>query len=52
MKLTEEYARCSEKEEEKKDKKVISDDAYAICDFIERLIIKLEQARMSMIISK
>jgi hypothetical protein len=47
MKLKEIYARDSDKEENKKDKKVIGDDAYAICDFIERLINKLEHARIS-----
>lgn len=47
MILKEEYAGASDKEEEKKDKKVISDDAFAVCDFIERLINKIEHARCS-----
>ena len=48
MKLKEEYAPTSAKEEEKVDKTVLSDDAFAVCDFIERLINKVEHARMSM----
>lgn len=45
MKLKEEYATASAKEEEKIGKKIISEDAFALCYFIERLIIKLEQNR-------
>ena len=52
MKLREEYARTSAKEEDKKDKKVISDDAFAVCDFIERLIDKLERARISALVRR
>jgi len=48
MSLKEEYARTSDKPEDKEGKKVISDDSFAICDFIERLIDKLEHARISM----
>jgi hypothetical protein len=47
MKLKEGYARASDKEEEKAGKKIISDDAFAVCDFIEQLINKLEHARIS-----
>lgn len=46
-KLKEEYARASDKEEDKKDKKVISDDTYAICDFVEGIITKIEQVRIN-----
>lgn len=46
MKLKEEYAKQSDKEEDKSGKTVLSDDAFAICDFIERLIYKLEQIRL------
>jgi hypothetical protein len=49
MKLREEYAYASAKAEEKENKKVISDDAFAVCDFIERLITKIEHARIAMI---
>jgi hypothetical protein len=31
------------------DKKIISDDAFAVCDFIDQLIKKLEHARISLI---
>lgn len=48
MKLKEEYAKQSDKEEDKQNKTILSDDAFAICDFIERLIDKLEHARISM----
>ena len=47
MKLREEYVAISDKEEVKLNKRVISDDAFAVCDFIERLINKLEQARIN-----
>lgn len=37
------YTSISEKEKpENKEKIVISDDAFAICDYIEQLIMKLE----------
>ena len=52
MRLKEEYAKTSDKEDDKKDKIVLSDDAFAICDFIERLIDKLEHARISMQMKK
>lgn len=48
MMLKEEYCQTSAKAEEKVGKKVISEDAYAICDFVERLINKIEHARISM----
>jgi hypothetical protein len=47
MKLKEEYARVSDKAEEKENKKLIGDDAFAVCDFIERLINKIEHARVT-----
>jgi hypothetical protein len=37
MKLKEEYARESDKEADKTNKKVISDDTYALCEFLELL---------------
>lgn len=47
MELKEEYAPTSAKEADKLNKTVLSDDAFAICDFIERLINKLEHARVT-----
>ena len=44
MKLKDEYAKSSDSADDKKDKTVLSDDAYAICDFMEQLMIKLDQA--------
>jgi len=41
MKLTEEYASVSAKADEKIGKKIISDDAFAVCDFLERVETKL-----------
>ena len=49
MSLKEEYAKTSAEEKDKTGKDVISDDAFAICDFIERLINKLERIRRSVI---
>ena len=50
MELKEAYCRESEKAEPKnKDKKVLSDDAFAVCDFIERLINKAEHLRRDII---
>jgi hypothetical protein len=49
-KLSEKYVSNSEKEKpENKSKKVLSDDAFAVCEFIEHLINKIEHARMSLI---
>ena len=45
MKLQDKYAKISDKEDNKINKVVISDDTFAICDSIERLIIKLEKIR-------
>lgn len=45
MKLNEKYARDSDDIKEKVDKIIISNEAYAICDFIERVLNKLEQIR-------
>lgn len=45
--ITDKYAKVSDKEDVKKDKTILSDDAYAICDFIDRLINKVEHARLS-----
>jgi len=42
IKLAEIYCRDSEKTSpENKDKKIISDDAFAICEYLERLIKKI-----------
>ena len=42
-----EYTRFSESDKpENKGKKVITDDAFAICDFIEQLIKKIEHLRI------
>lgn len=49
MKLKENYAKVTDKEENKLNKTVISDDAYAICDFIETLIEKIENVRRNLI---
>jgi hypothetical protein len=43
--LKDEYAKVSDKEEDKINKIILSNDAYAICDFIERLIHKLGQKK-------
>lgn len=43
MRLKEEYSRVSDKAEDQLGKKVISDDAFAICEYIEQLIDKLSQ---------
>lgn len=42
MSLKEEYAPTSAKTEEKLGKKVISDDTFALCDFMERLTTRIE----------
>ncbi len=59
MKLNEEYCRDSEKDKKdekgqpvNKGKKVISDDSYAVCDFIQKLIFKLEQFRVSNLMTR
>lgn len=52
MRLKEEYAKTSDKPEDKENKTEISDDAFAICDFIEKLIDKIEHARISMALKK
>lgn len=52
MILKDEYANISAKAEEKIGKKIISDDAFAVCDFIERLINKIEQSRVSGLMRK
>ena len=50
MELLEKYARESEKGEEKnKNKKVISDDAFALGEFISELVNKIEHTRVSLI---
>ncbi len=50
MEKLEKYTPNSEKgKEENKGKKVISDDAFAICEFIENLINKIEHARVALI---
>jgi len=49
MSFEEKYCRDSEKGEEKnKDKKVISDDAFAIAEFISELTNKIEHTRLSL----
>ena len=45
MKLEQKYTRKSELEE---GKEVIGDDAYAICEFIEKLINQIEKTRTSL----
>lgn len=45
MIIQEKYAKASDKEEDKKDKTVISDDAFAICEFLERLTITINKKR-------
>jgi len=49
MRLNKKYAKISDTEAEKKDKIVISDESFAICEFIERLADKIEQARLNLI---
>ena len=50
MSFEEKYCRDSEKADEKnKDKKVLSDDAYAIGEQIDFLINKIEHTRLSLI---
>jgi len=50
MKLIEKYCPDSEKTKpENENKKVLSDDGYAICEFIESLINKIEHTRVSLI---
>lgn len=45
--LKEVYAPTSAKPEEQINKIIISNEAYAICNFIERLINKIENVRLS-----
>ena len=59
MKLNEKYCRETEKDKKdekgeliNKDKISISDDSFAICDFIEQLTTKLEQLRVSSLMRK
>ena len=50
MSFEEKYCSESEKGEEKnKDKKAISDDAFALGDVIQNLINKIEHTRVSLI---
>jgi len=50
MSFEEKYCMDSEKADEKnKDKKVLSDDAYAVGEQIDFLIKKIEHARLSLI---
>jgi hypothetical protein len=50
MELSEKYVNESEKLlPENKDKKILSDDAFAVCEFIELLINKIEHTRRSLI---
>ena len=50
MNFDEKYCSDSEKaKEENKDKKVISDDAFAVGDIIQNLINKIEHTRVSLI---
>jgi len=50
MELLEKYCRESEKAEGKnKDKKIISDNTFAVVEFISELISKIEQTRISLI---
>lgn len=50
MELLEKYARESEKAEEKnKDKHIVSDDTFAVVEFISGLIDKIEHTRVSLI---
>ena len=50
MTFKEEYTNTTKKDKmENKKKKVISDDAFAIGDMIERLINKIEHSRLSLI---
>jgi len=47
MKLKEKYISKTENDKKPDIKKIIlSDDAYAICEFIEMLIVKIEQTRL------
>lgn len=46
MILKEEYAPISAEEKDKLGKMVITDDAFAVCDFIERLINVLDSVRL------
>jgi hypothetical protein len=49
MDFTEKYCIDSERLEEKnKDKKILSDDAFAIGEVIDQLIKKIEQTRLSL----
>lgn len=42
------YAKVSDSAENKKNKVVISDESFAICEMIEELIDKIEHARNSL----
>jgi hypothetical protein len=46
MKLKEKYSRISDKEEDKIGKIILSDDSYAICDFLNELNNQLELSRI------
>lgn len=46
MELKDKYAPISEKDKtENANKKILSDDAYALCEFLELLNKKIEQTR-------
>ena len=49
MKIQEKYAKASDSEADKENKTVLSDDAFAICEFIEGLTDKLERARRALL---
>lgn len=48
MALKDKYTNTKDKDkEENKDKTTLSDDAYAIVEYVEHLVNKIEQARMT-----
>lgn len=48
MKILDKYVSESDKDKpESKDKKVISDDSFAVCEFLDGVIDKLERLRIS-----
>ena len=50
MNFTEKYASFSEKDKpENKDKKIISDDFYAVGEVLDELIQKMERLRVSLL---
>jgi hypothetical protein len=46
MKFTDKYARASDKEEDKQNKSILSEDAYAIAELLHEIVLRLSRGRI------